>query len=234
MKNNVFKVLLKFLAVIFVTLILSIVIIEKFISKDENEIKENLIKITYEAEFLEEFEDDGVKNDLKNGYYKKLSEASKVKVYSEPKKHKYSLRMKGKKAYAIYGVEEIIYPASKESSDNNIDNISKFNYIEVKDGYSVVSFSSSGAEDFLSGDRVEIPSEYNGEPIVAIEKNAFKGNKITGEVFIPSSIKKIGNDAFSENGNKGVSRNIISISGNYGGVWVIDEKGYKWIKKEET
>lgn len=50
--------------------------------------------------------------------------------------------------------------------------------------------------DFIKNFTVEIPSEYNGKPVVAISDNAFLGYSSLVKVTIPDTVTRIGNNAF--------------------------------------
>ena len=57
-------------------------------------------------------------------------------------------------------------------------------------GYTLTSYSGNDAS-------VEIPSSYNGAPVISIGDNAFKDNTVITVVTIPDNVTSIGADAFS-------------------------------------
>ncbi len=82
--------------------------------------------------------------------------------------------------------------------------------------FAAVSLSASAASDYityrvpdgcdfavvdscsnLANGKIEIASTYNGYPVTKIEIDAFKGFKTITEIIVPSSVKEIGNGAFS-------------------------------------
>ena len=77
-----------------------------------------------------------------------------------------------------------------------------FEYTEVEGGYEIkgtplvgaVMLSKKKFENMI----LEIPSEYNGKPIVAIAEDGFSGNPYLNKVIIPDTVKVIGNRAFSD------------------------------------
>ena len=77
-----------------------------------------------------------------------------------------------------------------------------FEYTEVEGGYEikgtpmvgVAMMSKKNFENMI----LEIPSEYNGQPIVAIAEDGFSGNPYLNKVIIPDTVKVIGNRAFSD------------------------------------
>lgn len=77
-----------------------------------------------------------------------------------------------------------------------------FEYTEFEDGYEIkgtpfivgVMMSKKKFENMV----LEIPSEYNGKPIVAIADEAFLGNVYLNKVIIPDTVRVIGNGAFSD------------------------------------
>lgn len=98
-----------------------------------------------------------------------------------------------------------------------VDNINKLKFTEINEGKEL---SVSALDDKISGD-VIIPSMYNGLPVTEIESGSasdLSGKHVDGfalcnsilSITIPSSIKKIGSDAFSgtENIKKVIIENI--------------------------
>lgn len=81
--------------------------------------------------------------------------------------------------------EDITYYAIWE--DNGLFS---YSYLKSSDSYSLYC-----NDKYVSS--VEIPSEYKGKPVTAIEKSAFKENSILKNVIIPDSVTTIGQDAFS-------------------------------------
>ena len=66
-----------------------------------------------------------------------------------------------------------------------------FTFARREDGYAVTGFNGTALD-------VEIPSDHNGSPVVAIEDGAFQNSQLT-TVTIPGSVTSIGNFAFQNN-----------------------------------
>lgn len=68
-------------------------------------------------------------------------------------------------------------------------------YKKVDGGYSVSYYNGArtGADGYIT---VTIPSEYKGEPVIGIEKEAFKGCAGISEIKLPDTIVSIGDNAF--------------------------------------
>jgi len=67
-------------------------------------------------------------------------------------------------------------------------------FIEVEEGYAVTGFS--GKERFYKNFTVDIPSEYNGQPVTEIADGAFAGYTSLVRVTIPDSVTTINGGAF--------------------------------------
>ena len=61
-------------------------------------------------------------------------------------------------------------------------------------------------------EKVKLPSEYNGKPVVEVVANAFKNNEVITEIIIPAGYEIIGTEAFAYCSKL----NVVNI-GQYGG-----------------
>ena len=67
-------------------------------------------------------------------------------------------------------------------------------FTEAEEGYAVTGFS--GKERFYKNFTVDIPSEYNGQPVTEISDGAFAGYTSLVKVTIPDSVTTISGGAF--------------------------------------
>lgn len=206
-------------------------IIQKSKENARNEVLDNMKKIHTAAVIVDEI-DVGIEEDVDNkGKYLKLSETAGFRVYNQIQDKKYSVYKdpKTKEITVNYG-KDIQYPDKKFEKDFQVegkDSVSiedLFTFDESNGKVILTGFSSVGLSLLESNSVIQIPSSYKGRDVVEIADNAFYNKKITGTVIIPESIEKIGNNAFSNNGPKGVSENI---SKPHAGSWKVKEK--KWI-----
>lgn len=227
--------------VLIVIFAIGIMIVAPFVAKTVKErqdasIMSNLENIYTSAVIVDKIEG-GLHNDSDNaGKYERLSELSGFRVYNAPEKKKYSL-LKDYKTGEItvkYGLD-IQYP--KKADKENLANSSEsgkvqaedlFNYDESEGRVVITGFSQAAVSLLDSGSVIQIPSTYKGRDVVEIADKAFYNRNIMGTVTIPESIKRIGDNAFSNNGVKGISGNI---SKPYAGSWKVEEK--QWVRVGE-
>lgn len=84
--------------------------------------------------------------------------------------------------------------SSTTSSESNEDEISRFTEITDEDGnkaYELKSVFASSLEEY------EVPSEYNGYPVISISQTAFTSAKKLKKLTIPNSIKSMPAGVFS-------------------------------------
>ena len=72
------------------------------------------------------------------------------------------------------------------------ENSQKIKYCLNNDGK---SYAVAGVEQCLNTE-IEIPTEYLGKPVTAIQSSAFKNNSTITSIYIPNSVTSIGNYAF--------------------------------------
>ncbi len=89
-------------------------------------------------------------------------------------------------------------PASSDSTASEepnppeptfVCNPSDYTYKAVEGGLSITGYTGTDTQ-------IELPSERNGQPVIAIAPAAFQGNVTLSGVVIPKSITKLGNHAF--------------------------------------
>lgn len=212
-------------------IILTPFIAESISDRHKASIMNDLENIYTSAVIVDEIEG-GLHNDSDNtGKYERLSEISGFRVYNAPAKNKYSLTKdyKSGKIIVRYG-NNIQYPEEKESNIDNVnsDNLQTqdlFKYDESEGKIVITGFSEAAVSLLNSESVIQIPSTYNGRDVVEIADKAFYNRNIMGTVIIPESIKRVGDNAFSNNGVKGISGNIGKP---YAGSWKVDEK--KWVR----
>lgn len=238
-KSNT-KIIVLFFLIIAITILIiaaSPNMANKIKSVHEKDIVKNLEKIHMSAIIVDEIEG-GLHNDSdENGKYIELSEMSGHNVYAKQEKGKYSVSKDYNSGYILvkYG-EEMQYPpkAEKVDSDNPVDSSELaaedlFSYDESRGKVVVTGFNENGLSSLESGSVIQIPETYKGRDVVEIAEGAFYGKNIMGTVIIPESVRKVGSNAFSNNGTKGVSGNINGKP--YAGSWIVEND--KWIKVSE-
>lgn len=205
-------------------------VIQKSKENARNEVLDNMKKIHTAAIIVDEI-DVGIEEDVDSkGKYLKLSETAGFRVYNQIQDKKYSVYKdpKTKNITVNYG-KDIQYPDRNFDEDvetTSADSVSiedLFTFDESSGKVVLTGFSSVGLSLLESGNVIQIPSSYKGRDVVEIAENAFYNKKITGTVIIPETIVKIGSNAFSNNGIKGISENISKP-----GSWKVEEK--KWIE----
>lgn len=235
MKNKNRKLIGMTIIALMLVLSVGVAILIPFVAKEikenqEAKIVKNLENIYTSAVIVDEIEG-GLHNDSDNaGKYERLSELSGFRVYNAPEKRKYSLTKDYRTGEIIvrYG-EDIQYPKKEESEDllnvdvSNVETEDLFNYDESNGKVVITGFSQAGVNLLDSGSVIQIPTKYKGRDVVEIADKAFYNRNIMGTVIIPENIKRIGDNAFSNNGVKGLSNNISGP-----GTWKVDDK--KWIK----
>lgn len=220
-RNNIYisLFLLTGLAAIF----LSAIQYEKF---EDKKISANLERIYNAAITLERTNVNLHEDSDGFGKYKILSDSVGVNVYNKRKKNSYSLikdyhNLEDIKVY--YGLDGYSFPNKELKVESEDYGDELFSYVEIEPFVIITGFSNKGREQFSSESKIEIPSEINGYSVSEIADGAFKNMNITGEVFVPETVKKIGVDAFSGNGEKRLTDNIKGP-----GLWIPKER--KWIK----
>ena len=83
-----------------------------------------------------------------------------------------------------------------------------FEFVEREDD----TYALAVKKDVILPAKVQLPSEYNGKPVVEIAANAFKNNTVITEVIIPAGYEIIGVEAFAYCTNL----SVVNI-GQYGG-----------------
>lgn len=225
------------LAIVFTLAIGAVIMIPSIVDKLEeranDEILENMENIYTSAIIIEEI-DVGLHEDSDNdGKYEKLSEMSGFRVYNVPEKNKYSVMKdyRSGKIKVYYGEEKLVYPEEKEDEieveseidPTNIQNEDLFNYDESTGDIIVTGFSEDGVSLLGTDNAIQIPETYKGREVVEIAEKAFYNKGIEGVVVIGDNIKKIGDNAFTNNGLKGASDSIDKP-----GRWIVEDK--EWIK----
>lgn len=211
------------------------IIVKEIQENKEKEIMANLENIYTSAIIVDKIEG-GLHNDSDNtGKYERLSELSGFSVHNVAEKGKYSLTKDYKTGEIVvrYG-EDLEYPqkAEDEFEEVDLENIQAedlFTYDESEGKVVITGFSQAAVSLLNSESVIQIPSTYKGRDVVEIADKAFYNKNIMGTVIIPESIEKIGDNAFSNNGVKGMSDNIDEKP--YAGSWKVDDK--RWVKLEE-
>lgn len=204
-------------------------------SKKEAELMSNLENIYTSAIIVDEIEGGLHEDSGDAGKYDKLSELSGFRVYNAAEKKKYSVMKDYNSGEIIvrHG-KDLQYPKLAEDEDDFADNgdlestkdEDLFNYDESEGKVVITGFSETGVGLLESDSVIQIPSSYKGRDVVEIDEKAFYNRNIMGTVVIPENIQQIGNNAFSNNGVKGISNNIDKKP--YAGSWKVDEKS--WVK----
>lgn len=205
-------------------------LIEDMKEEYREKIMANLVKIYTQAETVDKLEG-GLHNDSDNaGRYKILSQKAGIEVFNSPTKRKYSLikDYQTGKITVYYGEKQLQYPEFKEEqipTVGDIKNEDLFLFSESTGKVVLLGFSSLASRNLNSNSTIEIPSHYNGKPVVEIADKAFYGQNLGGSVVIPETVKAVGRYSFANNGPKSDSGNIGKP---YAGTWKLEKD--KWVK----
>lgn len=175
----------------------------------------------------------GLHNDSDNaGTYKELSSRTGFQIYNSPQDKGYYLLKDYKtgKIVVWYG-KKLRYPsetAKEKIANNNLENLKTedlFTYNESEGVVQITGFSQQASSALNAGSVIQLPDSYKGRTVSAVADKAFSGKNIMGTVVIPSTIKDMGENSFSNNGEK---RNSNSIPKPYTGSWKVVNG--KWEK----
>lgn len=226
--NNAIKLFVIFAVIMASVVLIPILVKQGFEIKNEA-IKENMKEIYKNAETIEDI-GLGLGEDVdRDGLYIQLSKDSGVNVYNKTTNNEYSLIYNStNKDYVVKYSDKFEYPESTKDDleSEALDANNLFAYSSSKSGSVVEGLSGEGLSELSSRGTLEVPKVLGGEPVVEIAPNSFS-NMGLESVIIPSSVKKVGQGAFANNGAN--SDSDSNLSEPYGGRWIIEEGS--WIKQ---
>lgn len=99
-------------------------------------------------------------------------------------------------AIAVMGISFLGYMVgvfAPQKEGRPVSKVNDYVYTQVSDGYKVAKGSS-----FISRSELYLPAEYDGQPVTEIAANGFE-NADLRVVYVPPSVKRIGQYAFKDN-----------------------------------